>query len=147
MMQIQTTRFGAVTIEPTDVLRFPAGLFGLELCRHWVLMSDAENDLLGWLQSTVQPEVALAVVSPRRFVPDYQVRVLRQELASLELSGVQDAQVLVIVGQNDRTITLNLKAPLLLHLERRLGRQVVNNAEVAIQHELFEPRPTLRKSA
>ena len=147
MMQIQTTRFGAVTIEPEDVLRFPAGIFGFETCRHWVLMSDADNDYLGWLQSTVQPEVALAVVSPRRFVPDYQVRILRPELASLELSGAQDAQVLVIVGQNDRTITLNLKAPLLIHLERRLGRQVVNNADVAIQHELIESRPPLRKSA
>jgi len=146
-MQIQTTRFGAVAIEPEDVLRFPAGIFGFENCRHWVLMSDAENDHLGWLQSTVQPEVALAVVSPRRFVPDFQVRVLRHELAPLELTKAQDAQVLVIVGQNSRTITLNLKAPLLIHLARRLGRQVVNNADVAIQHELFADQPPLRKSA
>lgn len=147
MMQIHTARFGAVTIEPDDVLRFPAGIFGFEACRHWVLMSDSENDCLCWLQSTHQPEVALAVVSPRRFVPEYQVRLARYELAALELERAQDAQVLVIVARNDRAITLNLKAPLLVHLERRLGRQVVNNAEVPLQHELIDSRPALRKSA
>lgn len=146
-MQIHTTRFGTVSIEPEDVLRFPAGILGFESCHDWVLLSDADNDSLGWLQSLAQPEVALAVVSPRRFVLEYQVRVARSELTTLELERAQDAQVLVIVGRNDRTITLNLKAPLLIHLDRRLGRQVVNNADFALQHELLDQRLVLRKSA
>jgi flagellar assembly factor FliW len=135
-MDIQTTRFGTVAIEADDVLHFPAGLAGLEDCRHWVLLADAEIDALGWLQSTSRPEVALAVVTPRRFVPDYQVRILRSELAPLAIGRVQDAKVLVIVGKNDHAITLNLKAPLVLNLDSRLGRQVVANNEYPIQHEL-----------
>jgi len=60
-----------------------------------------QNDALGWLQSTSRPEVALAVVTPRRFVPDYQVRIVRSELAPLAIHSSQDAKVLVIVGKND----------------------------------------------
>ena len=46
-MKIDTTRFGYVEIEADDLLQFPAGLFGLEDCRHWVLLADAEHTRLG----------------------------------------------------------------------------------------------------
>jgi flagellar assembly factor FliW len=146
-MQILTTRFGVVEIDADDLISFPAGVLGLEDCRHWVLLADAANDALGWLQSTSRPDVALAVVSPRRFVPEYQLRVSKGELAPLALRNVGDAQVLVIVGKNERSITLNLKAPLVINLERRLGRQVVSTADQPVQYELTAPTVPLRKSA
>jgi flagellar assembly factor FliW len=145
-MQIRTTRFGSLEIEADDVIHFPAGLLGLEEYRPWVLLADAQNDALGWLQSTTRPEVALAVVSPRRFVPDYQFRVFRSELSSLELGDVKSAQVLVIVSKNEHAITLNLKAPVVINLERRLGRQVVANGDQSVQFELMTT-PALKKSA
>jgi flagellar assembly factor FliW len=146
-MQIRTTRFGPLEIEADDILSFPAGLLGLEDCRHWVLLADAQNNALGWLQSTSRPEVALAVVCPRRFVPDYQFRVYRSELAALDLADVKDAQVLSIVGKNERSITLNLKAPVVINLDRRLGRQVVANGEQPVQYELANRQAPLKKSA
>lgn len=146
-MKIQTTRFGSIEIESTDTIRFPQGLMGLEESRQWVLLADAQNEALGWLQSTGDPGLAFAVVSPRRFVPTYQVRVSRSELASLELDNVQEAQVLVIVGKNEKSITLNLKAPLVIHLDHRLGKQVVNNADEPLQYELAPQEVSLRKSA
>jgi flagellar assembly factor FliW len=146
-MQIQTSRFGTLEIEPDDVLDFPAGLVGFETCQAWVLLADAQNDALGWLQSTTQPEIAFAVVSPRRFVEHYQVRVPRSEVAPLGLVDTRDARVLVIVGKNDRCATLNLKAPLVINLQRRLGRQVVANGDVSLQYELECQEMPLKKSA
>ncbi len=145
-MKVDTSRFGPLEIDAQDVIDFPTGLLGLENCRHWVLLADATNDAMGWMQSTTRPEIALAVVSPRRFVPDYQVRVFRSELETLELNDLSDAQVLAIVGKNDRSITLNLKAPLVIHLSRRLGRQVVANGDQPLQYELAGRRE-YRKSA
>ena len=146
-MKIDTARFGCVDIEPDDLLHFPTGLLGLEDCRHWVLLADTENDALGWLQASSRPEIAMAVVCPRRFVPDYQVRVSRGELSPLELVDVSHAQVLAIVGKNEQGITLNFKAPLVINLERRLGRQVITNGEQPIQFPLAGQSPALRKTA
>lgn len=146
-MEITTSRFGSVKIEGDDVIRFPRGLLGLEECRQWVLLADQCNEALAWLQSVERPEVALAVVSPRRFVPGYQMRVARRELASLELDDVKTAKILVIVGKTDRAITLNLKAPVLINLERRLGRQVITNGDLPVRHELGSEPPSLRRSA
>ena len=79
-MHITTTRFGTIEIEPEAVLLFEAGLVGFEDCRHWVLLTDPENSAVGWLQSVTRPELAMAVVSPRRFVPEYRVRVSPKQL-------------------------------------------------------------------
>jgi flagellar assembly factor FliW len=146
-MEIQTTRFGALEIEPGDVLDFPAGMVGLEQCQSWVLLADAQNEALGWLQSTNHAEIAFAVVSPRRFVEHYQVRLNRSEIAPLELTQLKDARVLVIVGKNERNVTLNLKAPLVINLQRQLGRQVVANGEMPLQYELECQQMPLKKSA
>jgi flagellar assembly factor FliW len=146
-MRILTSRFGRIDVAPSDVLTFPSGLPGLEHCRTWALLADAGNDALGWLQSTARGDVALAVVSPRRFVPDYQVRIPRSELTPLELHDIRDAQVVVIVGKNATGLTLNLKAPIVINLETRTGRQVVASGELPLQFQLGHGRPPCKKSA
>src|SRR5262245_91295 len=138
-MNLATTRFGNVTVEEGDVLEFVDGLIGMEQCRRWVLLADASNSALGWLQSTERGELALAVVSPRRFVPDYTIRVSRRDIEPLALAELNDAQVLVIVGQADGSLVLNLKAPLVIHLAERLGRQIVARDDHPVQQRVTGP--------
>ena len=146
-MNIQTTRFGPVEIEPDDILVYPCGLMAFEDCQHWVLLEDADNGAIAWLQSITRPEVAMAVVSPRRFVPDYQVRVPRSRLAPLQLDSSHEMYVLVIVSKNERSLTLNLKAPLIVNLQRLLGHQVIVADDQPLQYEFAYEPLLLRKSA
>lgn len=146
-MELPTTRFGPVQIEPDDVIRFPEGLLGLEECRDWVLLADANNDAVAWMQSVERADVALAVVSPRRFVPGYQMRVARRELAPLRLEYVRAARVVVTVSRDEHSLTLNLKAPIVINLESRLARQVMTNGPLAVRHKLGAFEPALKRSA
>jgi flagellar assembly factor FliW len=146
-MDIHTTRFGTLRVETDDLIQFPRGLLGLEECRQWVLLADAQNNAVGWLQSGDQPHVALAIVSPRRFVPDYQIRVARRDLKPLDLEQITDAHVLVVVGGSQRSLTLNLKAPLVINLEKRLGCQVVVKDSHPLQYEVPCHAEPLRKTA
>jgi flagellar assembly factor FliW len=147
VMEVETSRFGPLDIEKSDVIQFPQGILGIEKCRDWVLLADAQNDALGWLQSTDHPEVALAVVSPRRFVAEYQIRLPKRELSPLALTDVKDAQVLVILGKSEQGLSVNLKAPLVFNLEQRLGAQVVAKDDHPLQHPLTPPTTQLRKTA
>ena len=146
-MLIQTSRFGAVEIEAEDILLFPAGLIGFEDCRHWVLLADSDNDCVGWLQNIARPEIALAAVSPRRFVPDYKVRVANGQVSVLQLTDIDQAYVLTLVSKNDGRLTINLKAPVVINLDRRLGRQVVTSDDQPLQFALAPAPVLLRKSA
>jgi flagellar assembly factor FliW len=148
-MQIQTSRFGSVEIDADDIFLFPRGLFAFEACRHWVLLADTHSEHLGWLQCATEPAVALPVVSPRRYLPEYKVHVARSQLAPLEFSQFDQAYVLSILSKEDGQWTLNLKAPLVINFDRRLGRQLITGDEQPIAWPLpaLSRRPVLRKSA
>jgi len=146
-MEIVTTRFGTLSVRDEDQLVFANGLIGLDHCRRWVVLADSQNPSLGWLQSLDQGEIALGIVSPRRFVPDYQLRVDRQALSSLQLQSDRDAQVVAIVSRQPSGLTLNLQAPLVINVELRRGCQVVAKDSLSLQHPLYSGTVPLRQSA
>ncbi|QDU97028.1 flagellar assembly protein FliW [Lignipirellula cremea] len=146
-MEISTSRFGAVEIEADDILLFPSGLVGFEECRHWVILADSENEAVAWLQCITHPGVAAPVISPRRFLHDYQVRLTRSELSPLQLSSIDQAYVLAIVSREEHRFAVNLKAPIIVNLDGRLGRQVITSDDQPMQFELTHTAPPLRKSA
>lgn len=146
-MEWDTSRFGRIEFDADDAFHFPAGVFGMEDCRDWAVLADPASTTFVWLQSLVRPDVALAVVNPRRFVPNYQMRLARREWEPLGLDSPRAAQVLAIVGKTEQGMTLNLKAPLVINLERRLGRQVVTNGDLPLQYVIAETLPSIKISA
>ncbi|MCO6459389.1 MAG: flagellar assembly protein FliW [Pirellulaceae bacterium] len=146
-MEISSTRFGTVRIEAEDVLHFPQGLIGFETCCHWILLADSANDAVAWLQCISRPDVALPVVSPRRYVRDYRLQVAAAELETLDPSGRGEIYVLAILGHDQGRWTLNLKAPVIVNLSTRCGRQVVAQDDQPLQLQLPAVSPLLRKTA
>ncbi|MCF7959977.1 MAG: flagellar assembly protein FliW [Pirellula sp.] len=124
-MQIQTSRFGKMDINHSDMLLMPHGLIGFETCRHWVLLSSQENEEVAWLQSVALANVALPVVSPRRFAPNYRVQANKRDLALLHLHTEDQLYVLSIVSKSGVTLTANLKSPILLNASRHIAIQLV----------------------
>jgi flagellar assembly factor FliW len=146
-MQISTTRFGTLCVDVDDLIHFPHGIVSFEDCRHWVLLADPNNSAVGWLQSAERPATALAVVSPRRFVDDYRIRVCRGQLASLALSDRDRLYALCVISKQDGSCVMNLRAPVLVNLDRRLGCQVITSDEQPLQVALTKPSAPLQKSA
>jgi flagellar assembly factor FliW len=68
-------------------------------------------------------------------------------LAQLQLAEVDRAFVLTLVSRNHHGLTLNLKAPVLFNLDRRLGCQVVTSDDQPLQWDLTVPILKLRQSA
>jgi flagellar assembly factor FliW len=124
-MQIESSRFGKMEISHSDMLLMPHGLIGFETCRHWVLLSAQDNEEVAWLQSVALANVALPVVSPRRFVPNYRAHVHRRDLQLLHMHSDDQVYVLSVVSKNGVTLTANLKSPILLNATRHIAIQVV----------------------
>jgi len=146
-MDVHTTRFGTLLVSPKDELLFPQGLIGLEDCLRWVVLTDSDNPALGWLQSVEPGHIALGVVSPRRFVSDYQLRVDRDELRFLELATVHDAEVVVIASRQESKLTLNLRAPLVINVLERRGCQVIAKDTYPVRFPLTTHTIPIRRSA
>ena len=124
-MNVETTRFGTVEIEDDRVITFPNGLLGFSDYRRYCLLRPNEDGVFLWLQSLDDPSLAFVVTDPSQFVKDYVVPIRPEQMESLGLDKVDDAQVLVIVNKRERQLTANLQGPLVIGTNTMTGEQLV----------------------
>ncbi len=126
-MIVNTTRFGQIEVSQEHVILFPQGLIGFETCRHWVILPDASNPDVAWLQSVSQGQVALPIMSPRKLEIDYKVNVSRRQLTPISMHASDRVFIMTIISKTGRTLTTNLRSPLVINMTRRLACQVVTD--------------------
>src|SRR5437899_935766 len=126
-MQIQTTRFGVVTVDSDHVTTFPRGLLGISTTEpaRFALLQSAESGAFYWLQSADDPQLAFLVVDPSLFLKDYQVSIREETQEDLDLADAKDGQILVICNRAGEWITGNLLGPLVINTRTRVAGQVV----------------------
>jgi flagellar assembly factor FliW len=141
VMKVQTSRFGEIEIPEEKVVQFPEGLLGLHRFQRYVFI-DRENSPLRWMQSMDLPELAFLVADPHVFAPDYKAEVRVGELEALGASDPRSLAVAVIctVTDDPGDATVNLKAPLIIDVEKRTAKQVVlNESPYSIHHPWSMP--------
>ena len=146
-MIYHTKKFGSLDLDADAIIVFPDGLIGFEDQRHWVLLSESDSETVGWLQSVNDPQLAFCVVTPGTFVDDYLLRIHRQQLDALPWSREDRALVIAIVSCQEDRLTMNLKAPVVINMDRCVGCQVVATDEQPIRYPLPVQAAPLRKSA
>jgi flagellar assembly factor FliW len=126
-MIVNTTRFGQIEVSQEHVILFPQGLIGFETCRHWVILPDDANPDVAWLQSVSQGQVALPIMSPRKLAIDYRVNVSRRQLTPISMHASDRVFIMTVISKTGRTLTTNLRSPLVINMTRRLACQVVTD--------------------
>jgi flagellar assembly factor FliW len=124
-MDVQTTRFGVITIAEDRVITFPRGLLGFPEARRFCLLEPGDDACFFWLQSLEDPSLAFVVTDPALFVPDYSVPIRPEQMGELGLASLAEAQVFVIVNKVDTHLTGNLHGPLVVNTLSRRGEQMV----------------------
>jgi flagellar assembly factor FliW len=137
-MLVKSTRFGPIAVKQEDVLVFPNGLIGFEKNRHWLIVSDAQNTNVAWLQSASEPQVAVPVVSPRKFLPEYRIVINRRQLACLQMRSTDRIFVMCVLSKTNRTLTVNLRGPIIVNLSQHLGAQVILNDSLPLALPLVQ---------
>lgn len=140
-MNIQTGRFGQLTVAEEDRISIPAGLLGMPEHTEFCLVDPGDDVLILWLQSLTDPNFAIPILEPKIFKTDYTVRLSAAELRELKLDNVNQSAVFSIltIEDNITTMTANLKAPLVINLREKIAKQVVlQENEYGIKHPMFK---------
>jgi flagellar assembly factor FliW len=124
-MEIQSTRFGRLTVEDDRIMTFPRGLLGFPDYTRYALIQTGEENYFFWLQSVDEPNLAFVVTDPTIFFKDYDVPVREELQAELQLDDPAFMQVFVICNKVDEWLTGNLLGPLVVNAQNRLASQVV----------------------
>lgn len=108
------------------VIRFPRGLPGFEGCRGFVLMAPEGDGTLQYLKAVEGPPASFLVIDPRRVLPNYRCELSETDRHSL--GADEDTTLLwlaVVMLEADGSMTVNLRAPVVINPARMLGQQVI----------------------
>lgn len=144
-MIIQTSRFGPVALQGEDVIEFSEGILGFNDLRKFVLLDDPNDEIFAWLQSCEVPQIAFPVLEPELFTPSYQVSLTKHDLESLGVSVLSGEKArtrsfsIITIPEDPTQMTANLKAPIVINIEKRVARQIVlQDNNLAIREPIFQ---------
>ncbi|MGM7702915.1 flagellar assembly protein FliW [Pseudalkalibacillus sp. Hm43] len=141
-MLIETRYFGEVEVEGNEVITFEQGLPGFVDEKKFVIIPFADEETpLSILQSTGTPSLAFVIANPFMFYKDYEFTIPEGVLGQLKIKDEKEVAVFVILTVEDpfENTTANLKAPIVLKVEERVGKQVVlNDDNYHTKHKLIQ---------
>jgi flagellar assembly factor FliW len=110
-----------------QVIHFPSGLPGFENARKFIIMSVPEHQPFHWMECVDGGNnIRFAVINPLSFRPDYQPKIKKEELASLNIQDPKHLLLYVIVTLRKPLVesTANLMGPL-INIHDRVGKQII----------------------
>jgi flagellar assembly factor FliW len=123
-----------------DVIRFPHGLPGFESCRGFVLMTSDSLGPLQCLKAIEGQQASFLVIDPRLVLPEFRCEL--SDADRRRLMAASDDTLLwlsLVTIELDGTITVNLRAPLVINPTHMVGHQVVpHNCVYPIRHVVVE---------
>lgn len=139
-MQLETVHFGVINIDEADIIYFPEGIPGFENSKKYSLIgNDSGESVFFWLQSLDIPELCFVVTDPFMVYDGYGVDVDDEDVKLLKISDANKVLTLtiVIIPENINEIRVNLKAPILINMDQKLGKQVIQkNDNLPIRYYL-----------
>lgn len=139
-MRVQTTRFGEIEISAEDIVDFAEGLLGFSQHRRFVILDDPNDEIFAWLQSCENPDIAFPILEPELFAPNYAVELSKSDLEALQLADQKSGKFfnIITIPADPTLMTANMKAPVIINIEKRLARQcVLQDNNLAIREPIF----------
>lgn len=122
-----TIRPGLPPFTEEQVITFPQGLPGFESIHRYLILSVPEHDPFHWMEAVEGPRLRFALVNPLSFRPDYQPKIKKADLDTLNIRDPKELLLYVIVTlkQPLPDSTANLMGPLFINIRERVGRQII----------------------
>jgi len=127
-LEINTLRFGKVSVEEDKIITLSQGLLGFSQYKHFILFPHKEGSPFFWLQSIDNGDLAFVLLSPNIVVPDYQIDLdeeILHELGAKEASDLEVLCTVTIPRDHPEKMTVNLLGPIVLHPYKRLAKQLI----------------------
>jgi flagellar assembly factor FliW len=152
MELVFTKNFGEIKYETDKLITFPAGLPGYPDDRRYLMMDMEETGgTFFWLQSVDDGEVCFPLMDVYKAIPDYDPHVDPDELSDLGEIANDSLVVynIAVIPEDIGQTRVNLRAPVIINLDTRRGKQVIcANEDYAVRHLIMdELRQALREES
>ncbi len=126
VIQFRHVRFGEQEVARNKVIVFPDGIPGFEKFKSYALFNDPASEPFQWLLSIDNEQLGFVVVNPGLIWADYDPRISREDLTSLEVQDAKDVVTysVVTLADDPTKVTANLSGPILLNSANMKARQL-----------------------
>src|SRR5690606_29830245 len=102
-------------------------LLGFNDLENFVLLDDPNDEIFAWLQSCDEASIAFPVLEPELFEDNYSLKLSKTDLDSLQAKDTAGLRsfCIITIPEDPARMTANLKAPVVVNLEKRVARQCV----------------------
>lgn len=140
-MVIETEVFGELNYSEEDIITFSEGIYGFEDCKSFILVSLKETELpFQWLQSTTEAHLSFILTTPFAFHSTYDFEIPEHFIQKLEIESAEDLAVYSLVVLNDTLSesTINLKAPIIINVNKKKACQLILNEEYPYKYHFLK---------
>lgn len=126
-MNIATSRFGEINVDESRIIDMRGGILGFEHLKKYMLRIQNEKNPFWWFQSVDDGKVAFVVINPFITNADYKPVIDDNDTKLLEIENTEHVVILAIVTilQNPFSVSVNLRAPIVVNAEKKIAKQVV----------------------
>ncbi|KAB2841618.1 MAG: flagellar biosynthesis protein FliW [Melioribacteraceae bacterium] len=111
-MKIQTYHFGEIEFAEDKIITFKDGIFGFEELKKFLFIKP-DDSIFYWLNSVENPELGF---------PMFGVRAIDEEFLQVDS---YEAFGIVVMNPDPLKITVNLKAPVYINQDEKIGFQKI----------------------
>ncbi len=139
-MKVYSNRFGRLEVTEEALVTFPSGLVGFPSHRRFVVLDVEGTSDYQWLQCVDEPSLAFVLMDMEVLAADVQVEIPDDSLRELEIEGTDSLLLLAVVTiptDVPERASANLRAPLVVNLRTRKGKQLILHESIPIRYPLI----------
>ncbi len=140
-MIVKTDYIGDVEVNETEIYTFEEGMYGFPDSSRYVFIGSITPEFpFLWMQSLDEANATFVVTNPFAFKESYDFELSKKSLEELAVNEAGDLvfYTAVVIPEDVKKTTTNLKSPIVLNAKNRKGRQIILTEDYPYKFPIFE---------
>ncbi|MCM1227775.1 MAG: flagellar assembly protein FliW [Clostridium sp.] len=138
-MEILTRDFGKIEVSENDIINFEEKIFGFEEYsgKYIIIYDDDFNGEYAWLQSADESDLCFIMANSALLSDSYTPKCPKETEKTIG-SGNYEYWLIMVVKEDIKESTVNLKSPIIINIDNRKAMQVILEENYPIRYKIFE---------
>ncbi|SFA74388.1 flagellar assembly protein FliW [Clostridium frigidicarnis] len=137
-MILESKIHGTIEYEENDIIVFKKSILGFSDLNKFILFDLKDNAAFKVLHSIEDTSIGFIVINPFDFFKEYEFKLNNKVIKNVKIEDTNEVMVLntITINNEVKKITTNLRAPIIININKSLGEQIVLESE---KYKIKEP--------
>ncbi|WP_099190228.1 flagellar assembly protein FliW [Tepidibacter mesophilus] len=137
-MKLNTTYFGEIDIEDSEIINFDDGMPGFEHLSKFIIIREEEL-VIDYLQC-IEEDITFPIINPFLINKEYEFKIPDNTIKKLDIEKQEDVLIytIVIIPENIKEMRTNLQGPIVINTKSKKGKQLILDERYPLRYMIFE---------